>query len=169
MALSGKTPLLDRAGFRILLLVTLTVLLLSLPSSFRYLQTNRGLYLFSRAFVDDIPKRLTGAGRLRFIVQPLVSIVLGIRNGIADAKANRPPYVSGILFHRDRLNLLKSGYMTLANILLMGILIDSICQWLIIHDSYLGAALVVGPVLIAAPYTIARTLTNRLASFTFKR
>ena len=36
-------------------------------------------------------------------------------------------------------------------------------QWVILGVSYPGAALVVGPVLIMAPYAIARALSNRLA------
>jgi hypothetical protein len=45
----------------------------------------------------------------------------------------------------------------------MGILVDSVCQWFILGASYPGAALVVGPVLIMGPYTIARAVSNRLA------
>jgi hypothetical protein len=45
----------------------------------------------------------------------------------------------------------------------MGILLDSAFQWLILGTSYPGAALVAGPVLIVAPYGIARSLSNRLA------
>jgi hypothetical protein len=144
--------------------LTFTVLMLSLPSSLKYFRENHGLYLFSEAFVEDIPKRLLGPGRFRFILQPLVAIILGIRNGMSDARAGRPPYLWGVLFHRKlRGEFLKGGLGTLANIVLMGILVDSVCQWLILRDSYLGAALVVGPVLIVTPYTIARSLTNRAA------
>jgi hypothetical protein len=53
--------------------------------------------------------------------------------------------------------------MTVAILLLMGILLDSLFQWLILGTSYLGAALVVGPILIVTPYTIARGLTNRFS------
>ena len=45
--------------------------------------------------------------------------------------------------------------------MLVGILLDSVCQWLILGASYLGAALLVGPVLIALPYAVARALANR--------
>jgi hypothetical protein len=50
-----------------------------------------------------------------------------------------------------------------ANLLLMGILLDSVFQWVILGASYPGPALVVGPVLIAAPYAVARALSNRAA------
>lgn len=151
-----------RRATLLLAVLTCLVLLISIPSSVEYLRAHGGLYLFSRAFVEDIPKRLAGPGRFRFILQPLISIALGIRSGVSDAGAHRPPYLSGLLFHRDlRGELFKSSFTVLANILLMGVLVDSICQWLILGHSYLGAALVVGPVLIVAPYTIARSLTNR--------
>ena len=143
--------------------LTLLVLLLSVPASLRYAHDNGGFYLFSRAFIEDVPKRLTGPGRFRFILQPLIATILGIRNGRTDARAGRPPYLYGVLFHRDlRRELMSSGLAMVANLLLMGILIDSVCQWLILGISYPGAALVVGPVLIVGPYSVARALTNRL-------
>jgi hypothetical protein len=45
-----------------------------------------------------------------------------------------------------------------ANLLLMGILLD---QWVILGQSYPGAALVLGSVLITTPYSLARALSNR--------
>jgi len=58
---------------------------------------------------------------------------------------------------------MRSGFETVANLLLLGILLDSLFQWVILGASYPGAALVVGPVLIVLPYTLARALSNRLA------
>ena len=57
--------------------LTLLVLALSLPGSLRNAYDRGGLYLFSRAFLEDIPKRLAGPGRFRFILQPVTAIVLG--------------------------------------------------------------------------------------------
>ena len=144
--------------------VTLLVLVLSAPASLRSAYDRGGFYLFSRDFIEDIPKRLTGPGRFRFVLQPLIATILGIRNGLGDARAGRPPYLWGILFHRHlRSELARTGLATVANLLLMGILMDSAFQWVILGASYPGAALVVGPVLIVTPYTIARALSNRVA------
>jgi hypothetical protein len=144
--------------------LTLLVLLLSVPASLREAYHRGGFYLFSRSFIEDIPKRLSGPGRLRFILQPLIATILGIRSGLADARTGRPPYLFGVLFNRKlRPELLKSGFTTIVNVLLMGILVDSVVQWLILGSSYPGAALVVGPVLIAAPYSVTRAVTNRSA------
>jgi len=57
----------------------------------------------------------------------------------------------------------RSAWSHVANLLLMGILVDSVCQWLILGRSYPGAALVVGPALIMVPYAVARALSNRLS------
>ena len=146
----------------ILVVVTVAVLMVSAPASLREAYERGGFYVFSSAFIEDIPKRLSGPGRFRFLLQPLVATILGIRSGLADARSGRPPYLYGVLFNRKlRPELLKSGFAAIVNLLLMGILLDSIFQWLILGTSYPGAALVVGPVLIAGPYTLSRALANR--------
>jgi hypothetical protein len=148
----------------VLAVLTVFVLALSVPVSLQYAHEHGGFYLFSKAFLEDIPKRLTGPGRFRFILQPLIAIVLGVRSGLADARAGLPPYLYAVLFHRDlRRGMMKSGFLTILNLLLIGVLVDSACQWLILGISYPGAALVVGPVLIVTPYTLSRAIANRLA------
>jgi hypothetical protein len=144
--------------------LTLLVLVLSLPGALRDAFDRGGLYLFSRAFLEDLPKRLTGPGRFRFILQPLVATLLGIRSGVADARAGRPPYLLGLVTDREhRAALARDGLATVANLLLMGILLDAVFQWVILGVSYPGPALVVGPVLITTPYAVARALSNRAA------
>ena len=155
-----------RAGRVTLVLagVTLLVLVLSLPGALREAFERGGFYLFSRAFLEDLPKRLTGPGRFRFVLQPLAATLLGIRGGLADARAGRPPYVLALVTDRERRRALaRDGLRTVANLLLMGVLLDAVFQWVILGVSYPGPALVVGPVLIATPYAVARALTNRIA------
>ncbi len=140
------------------------MLILSLPGSLRDAFERGGFYLFSRAFFADLPKRLTGPGRFRFVLQPVVAILLGSRDGLLDARAGRPPYLYNRLFNRgQRRELLRSSLDAVVNLLLMGILLDAIAQWLILGASYPGAALVIGPVLITIPYALARALANRVA------
>lgn len=141
----------------------LIVFVLSVPGTLRDMYERGGIYLFSQAFLDDIPKRLTGPGRFRFILQPLTAIVLGVLGGIADGKAKRPPYLFGLVFRDDhRRELLRSGFDRVMNLVLMGILTDAIFQWVILGTSHAGAALLVGPILIGMPYVLARALSNRL-------
>jgi hypothetical protein len=143
--------------------ITLLVLVLSMPGALRDTFSRGGLYLFSQAFLEDIPKRFTGPGRFRFVMQPLMAIILGILNGLADARAGRPPYLYGILFHKSlRGDLLRAGFSTIVNLLLMGILLDAVFQRIILGAVHPGPALIIGPSMIVAPYGIARALSNRL-------
>jgi hypothetical protein len=141
------------------------MLVAAIPSALRdTIETGR-VYLFSQQFLDELPQRLTGPGRLRFLLQPLVAVVLGWRGGLADARAQRPPYLFGLLVGEgDRRELLRSGLAAIRDLLAVGILLDAIAQYLIYGQVHPGAALVVGPVLICLPYSVARALTNRVAS-----
>ncbi len=147
----------------VLAVLTLLVLALSLPGALRDAYERGGIYLFSRAFLEDIPRRLAGPGRFRFVLQPAIAAALGIGAGRSDARAGRPPYLYALFFGgQSRAALVRSFLESIANLLLMGILIDAVCQWLILGVSHPGAALVVGPLLITIPYAVARALANRL-------
>jgi len=149
----------------VLAVVTALVLAASVPGSLREAWERGGFYIFSREFLLDLPKRLFGPGRFRFLLQPAVAAVLGVAAGRADARTGRPPYLYGLLLGGEhRGHLVRSALGDVANLLLMGILLDSVCQWLILGASYPGAALVIGPVLIAGPYAVARALANRVTT-----
>ena len=142
--------------------LTVIALAVSLPGSAREAWERGGIYLFSRAFFEDLPGRLTGPGRFRFLLQPVVAVALGIAAGRVDARSGRPPYLIALALRPElRAKLLRGALRDILNLLLMGILVDSVCQWLILGASYPGAALVVGPVLITVPYAVARALANR--------
>lgn len=143
---------------------TLVVLVVATPGALRDAWARGGIYLFSWEFLEDLPRRLTGPGRLRFVFQPLAAILLGVRAGRGDARAGLPPYILAVIAHgQHRRQMLAEAARGLVNIVLVGILLDAISQWLILGVAHPGAALVVGPVLIALPYAAARALSNRVA------
>jgi hypothetical protein len=140
------------------------ILLAALPSAIRdTLETGR-VYLFSPQFLEELPQRLTGPGRLRFVIQPLIAMVLGWRGGLSDARSGRPAYLYGLLMGGgNRKELLRSGFAAVRDLIAMGIVLDAVAQLLIYGQVHPGAALVIGPVLICLPYAVSRALTNRLA------
>jgi len=141
------------------------VFVVSAPSVLKETYERGGIYLFSRSFLEDIPKRLNGPGSFRFLLQPLVAVILGIRSGLVDARVGNPPYLYALFFHSDRRReMIRSGLETVINLLLMGVLMDALFQWIILGVSYPAPALIVGPVLIMGPYAVARALSNRLRS-----
>jgi hypothetical protein len=132
------------------------------PSTWEAWETGR-IYTFSWQFLEDIPRRLTGPGRLRFVLQPTVATILGIRGGVADARAGRPAYLFGLLTHRAlRREYLASAWNAVRDLVAIAIILDVIAQYLIFRSVHPGAALLLGPVLISAPYSLARGLANRV-------
>jgi hypothetical protein len=149
----------------VLAALTVVVLALSVPGSLRQALERGGLYVFSREFLLDLPKRLFGPGRFRFLLQPAVAVALGVAAGRADAREGRRPYLYALLLGSDGCGrLARSALGDVANLVLVGILLDSVCQWLILRVSHPGAALVVGPVLIGVPYAVARAVSCRVAA-----
>lgn len=148
----------------IITVVAGVIILAALPSAVRdTLETGR-LYLFSRQFIDELPQRLTGPGRFRFILQPLIALLIGWRGGLDDAREGRPPYLLGLFLSGEhRRELVRSGLTAVRNLVAMGIVLDAVSQLLIYRQVHPGAALVVGPVLICFPYALGRALTNRVA------
>ena len=49
-----------------------------------------GVYVFSSQFLEEL---FAGPGRFRFIMQPVLAILLGVRGGLADARAGNPTYL----------------------------------------------------------------------------
>lgn len=147
----------------ILYAVVITLLLAALPGAVRKIVETGDPYLFTAGFFQDILARLSGPGRFRFIMQPLVAIILGIRSGKKDALAGLPPFIHALFFHGEhRRELLKSMFASIRDLAAVAILLDMVSQFLIFHNVRPGAALVVGPVLITLPYALSRAMTNRL-------
>jgi hypothetical protein len=144
--------------------VVIAVLLAALPGAiWRIIQTG-DLYLFTHDFFADLLARLSGPGRMRFVLQPTVAIVLGARDGIKDARAGLRPFISALVFHSGhRAGMLRNMFASVRNLVAIAILLDVVSQFLIFREIHPGAALLLGPVLIAFPYALSRASTNRIA------
>ena len=106
---------------------------------------------------------LRGPGRLRFIVQPIVAIALGIRDGRLDAAAGRPAYFISLLTGRTpRRQQLIAALRILWRPLAVAIVLDLILQYIIFRSVHLWHGIIVGAILIALPYVMARGLSNRV-------
>ena len=140
------------------------VIAAAIPSALMDTVETGRVYLFSRQFLEELPQRFTGTGSFRFILQPALAVLLGVRGGISDAKAGHPPYLFGLFFTAGRRReLLRSGAKAISALLAMGIILDVVFQLILYHEVHPGAALLVGPILICFPYALSRALTTRLA------
>jgi hypothetical protein len=144
--------------------IVIAVLLASLPGAIQRLIQTGNPYLFTDQFFHDMVARLSGPGRFRFILQPLVAILLGARDGRKDVRAGSPPFLWRLIFCGDspRRELVRGALSSVSNLVAVAILLDVVSQYLIFREIHPGAALILGPVLIALPYSFSRSLTNRI-------
>ena len=151
----------------IITVLAVTILVAAIPSAVRETFETGRVYLFSAQFLEELPQRLTGPGRFRFVLQPVMAIFLGWRSGLGDARAGRPAYLYGLVSGgANRAELLRSGWAAVRDVVALAIVLDAVSQLLIYKQVHPGAAVVVGPVLISVPYAVARAVTNRVARLT---
>jgi len=143
--------------------IVIAVLIVATPFAVVEFFKTGEFYMLSRRFVDDMFARLHGPGRLRFIFQPATAMVIGMRDGVKDARAGKPPFLWGLVFHpADRPGLLRSALVSVRDLVAVAILLDVASQLLILRMVHPAAALLLGPVLIGLPYAASRALTNRI-------
>ena len=113
-------------------------------------------------FWEGIVDVAGGRGQFRLILQPLVAIVLGIKFGIADARAGNEPFLLRLLLKSDhRGQLLKETLKSIVMPLTLAVVLDGILQYLAHGYVRPLAAVVMGAVLIFFPFAISRSLANR--------
>ena len=116
-----------------------------------------------------ISERITGPFHFRLIMQPLVAVIVGIKDGSKDAKGGNPPYIFEIFTNsKGRLTILRNGFNSIFTPLLVGIVLDAIFQLIIFNKLRIIGAFLVGIILIGLPYSFSRGITNRIKSSTSK-
>jgi len=114
-----------------------------------------------RAYVEEM---LRGPGHLRFIIQPLIAIVLALRDGRLDAALGRPPY--GVsLFTQPRAGRrasLRHGLRAIAVPLCLAVAASLLFQFLVMQRVRLGAGLAYAALFVALPYVLVRGVSNRV-------
>jgi hypothetical protein len=144
--------------------LAVVILIATLPGAVRRIVQTGDLYLFTRHFFDDMLARLSGAGRIRFLLQPTVAMLLGSRDGLKDARLGLPSYLCALAFHGEhRRQLLRGAVTSLRELVAVAILLDLLSQFLIFREIHPGAAILLGPVLIGVPYSVSRTFAGRIA------
>lgn len=114
-------------------------------------------------FWDGIWHELTTAGRFRLILQPTLAIVLGVRIGMADARAGTPPFLARLIrASHERWSLVRESIVHAAKPLALALLMDCIFQYLTLGRVRVLAAVVVGILLVWFPFSATRGLANRV-------
>ncbi len=114
--------------------------------------------------VERVIARVTGPMSLRFVLQPAMAILLGIRDGRLDARAGAPPFGWALVFMKGRKAAVKSALSALLVPIIIGSLMDAIAQYLIFHQVRPFWALVMGTLVMGLPYIAARGISNRIVT-----
>jgi hypothetical protein len=113
---------------------------------------------------ENLLARISGPMTFRFILQPVMATIAALGDGVADARAGRSPYFWTLLSDRSkRSDRLHEGLIATARVLLLGLVMDAIYQY-IEFDSFHPAESVIIAVLLAfVPYLLLRGLVTRIA------
>jgi hypothetical protein len=113
---------------------------------------------------DNLLARPGGSLAFRFLLQPAMSTIFAVRDGIKDARGGRAPYFSTVLSNpNERLARLREGVAATGKIILLGILIDGVYQAIEFKTFYPVEALKVAILLAFIPYLLIRGPVTRIA------
>jgi hypothetical protein len=108
--------------------------------------------------------RPTGPMKFRFVLQPLMAAFFAIRDGIQDAKTGRPPFLWAMLYRSGRRVIrLEEALNSTARIILLGLIIDGIYQFIVLDRFYPAEAVIIAVLLAFIPYVILRGPVARVA------
>ncbi len=119
---------------------------------------------FLARIVENLIGRVSGPMKFRLILQPLMAAVFAVRDGLKDAREERPPYFLTIFTHPDRRShMLRDGCKSVGKIFVIAVVIDLIEQFIVLRWFYPGEALLVAFILAFIPYLLIRGPVNRIA------
>lgn len=125
-----------------------------------------------RTFGTEMIARPEGPFAFRFILQPLMSLLMATRDGIKDARTGRTPYLWHIASTNPqaRRAALKEGLHSTGRILLIGALIDVFYQYKVMGGLVRPLeTLTIVFVLGFLPYLLFRGPIARLSRIVFRR
>jgi hypothetical protein len=115
----------------------------------------------------DILARPDGPMTFRFILQPAMAAIAALRDGVKDARLGRRPYLwalmLGVRSEEGRGGRLWEGIISTARILILGVVMDTVYQWVEFKTFYPIQAAVIAVLLAFVPYLLLRGPAERIA------
>jgi hypothetical protein len=116
---------------------------------------------------SDILDRPGGPMTFRFILQPAMALIAALRDGVKDARLGRTPYVwaliRGVHESQGRSGRLWEGIVSTARIIILGVVMDTLYQWVVFKTFYPVQAAVIAILLAFVPYLVFRGPIERIA------
>ena len=114
--------------------------------------------------IDDLVGRVSGPMKFRLILQPAMAAFFAIRSGLKDAKDKKPPYFWALFTDpAHRQDMLRNGWKSVGRVIILGLIMDTIYQFIVFRWFYPVEALLVAAILALVPYLLIRGPVNRIA------
>lgn len=119
---------------------------------------------------ENLIARTEGPMNLRFIIQPMLSLIFAVRAGINDTRYGIPPYLWRFLVSKDDKRIIaREGWKDIGRIFVTGIILDLVYQIIIVYG--IGSesrfspleSLMVAACLAIFPYLLLRGPIGRVS------
>ena len=112
----------------------------------------------------ELIARPEGPLALRFYLQPIMALIFAVRDGLRDAKQNRPAYFWGMLAQANqRRDLMRSGWKSVGKIFVVAMIMDIVYQLLVLRGIRPIQTILVAVTVAIVPYVLLRGPVNRIA------
>ncbi len=110
-----------------------------------------------RRIWQNMLDRPTGPMTFRFLLQPTMAVTAAFYDGIKDAKSGRSPYLWNMLLNpATRGARLHEGLISTARIILLGLCMDVIYQFIEFKTFHPAEAVIIALLLAFVPYVLLR-------------
>lgn len=119
---------------------------------------------------QNLLDRPSGPMAFRIILQPIMASIAALIDGIKDARTGRNAYLWTVLSDpMKRSSRLHEGLVSTARVILFGLCMDLIYQYIVFDTFYPTEAVIIAGLLCFLPYLLLRGPINRVAYWWLER
>jgi len=119
---------------------------------------------------QNLLDRPSGPMAFRIILQPIMASIAALIDGIKDARTGRNAYLWTVLSDpMKRSSRLHEGLVSTARVILFGLCMDLIYQYIVFDTFYPAEAVIIAGLLCFLPYLLLRGPINRVARWWLDR
>jgi hypothetical protein len=111
---------------------------------------------------EYLSQMITGAGGMRFLLQPLIAIVIGVLMGRHDSHDGRGAFWQGVRSRKQGERPLLQGLKRVAVPFCLAIVLSLVFQFINMKEMHLLHAVMAAVCLVALPYVVARDVSARI-------
>jgi hypothetical protein len=119
---------------------------------------------------QNLLERPGGPMTFRFVLQPIMATIAALVDGVRDARNGRDPYFWTILTNpAERGTRLHEGLIATARVILLGLCMDLIYQFIVFDTFHPAEAVIIAGLLAFVPYLLLRGPITRVARWWLAR